>query len=71
MLTLKQARGMAGITQQELADALDIHVQTYRRIEHDPKRATIAQAETIAHFFDDVGQAYLYTCISTLNRLKQ
>ena len=68
MLTLKQARGLAGITQQELADALDIHVQTYRRIERDPKRATIAQAEIIAQFFDDAGQAYLFACISTLNR---
>ena len=68
MQNLKQARELAGITQQKLADALDIHVQTYRRIEREPKRATIAQAETLAQVFGEQGQADLFSCISTLNR---
>lgn len=44
MLTIKQARLLNDFSQQEMAKALGIHVQTYRKIESDPERATIKQA---------------------------
>lgn len=49
-LTLKQARCVAEKTQQQLADFLGIHVQTYRKIEVKPEIATIKQAKDISRF---------------------
>lgn len=46
--TVKQARMLAGKKQQEMADFLGIHVQTYRKIEENPSRATVEQAQKIA-----------------------
>ena len=47
-MTIKQARLYKGLTQVELAKALNIHVQTYRKIEQNPELATIEQAKKIA-----------------------
>lgn len=46
--TVKQARLLAGKKQKEMADFLGIHVQTYRKIEENPSKATIEQAQKIA-----------------------
>lgn len=51
-LTLKQARRLRGKTQDNLADHLGIHVQTYRKIEENPNEATIGQAKEIAAFLE-------------------
>ena len=45
---LKQARLYAGMTQDEMADALKIHRSTYRRLERDISRATVAQVQTVS-----------------------
>ena len=45
--TVKQARLHADKTQQDMADILGVHVQTYRKIEEHPERATIEQAKKI------------------------
>lgn len=49
--SVKQARLLAGKTQEESAEYLGIHKQTYAKIERDPTLATIDQAIHIATFF--------------------
>jgi transcriptional regulator with XRE-family HTH domain len=44
-VNIKQARLLKGIKQREMAEALGIHVQTYRKIEQNPNLATIKQAK--------------------------
>lgn len=50
--SVKQARLLAGKTQEDTADYLGIHKQTYAKIERDPTLATIEQATKIAIFFN-------------------
>lgn len=47
-MSIRQARRAKEITQKEMAESLQVHVQTYRRIEEHPETATIAQARKIA-----------------------
>ena len=47
-LTLKQARRLIDKSQAEIAKLLNIHVQTYRKLEENPDKATIAQAKKIS-----------------------
>ena len=49
-LTLKQARLVKEKSQHELADMLEIHVQTYRKLEEKPDLVTIGQAKKLAYF---------------------
>ncbi|MBO4400733.1 MAG: helix-turn-helix transcriptional regulator [Selenomonadaceae bacterium] len=37
-------------TQEEMADLLDIHVQSYRKLEENPDLTTVGQAKKIADF---------------------
>ena len=57
-ITMKQARVGANLTQQEVADALGVHVQTYQRMESHPGDITINQgkhfAEVVGVSFDDI-----------------
>ena len=46
--TIKQARKLADKSQNEMAKALKVHVQTYRKIENNPRMATIDQVKIIA-----------------------
>ena len=61
--TVKQARLLAGKTQEETADYLGIHKQTYAKLERDPTLITIGQATMIAEFYtrniDEI--AFFYT----------
>ncbi len=50
LITVRGARANANKTQQEVADALKMHVQTYASLERNPERFTIAQAEKFARF---------------------
>lgn len=43
-ITVKQARIGIDATQQELADKMGVHVQTYARMEKHPEDMTIKQA---------------------------
>ena len=66
--SIRSVRRAKDITQQDMADSLQIHVQTYRKIEENPESATIAQARQIA---DRLGVAYddlLFTSNSTFSR---
>lgn len=46
--TVKQARLFAGKKQQEMADFLGIHVQTYRKLEKKPSTTSVEQAKKIS-----------------------
>ena len=46
--TVKQVRKLADLTQVQMAEALNVSRDTYRRIEEKPETATIAQGKKIA-----------------------
>ena len=50
LLNLRQARRIRDKTQDEMANLLNVHVQTYRKIEENPSEATIEQAKKISEF---------------------
>ena len=51
-LSLKQARLVRGKTQRDLAKCLEIHVQTYRKLEESPQKMTIEQVQKVCKFLD-------------------
>ncbi len=44
-ITMKMARVGANMTQQEVADAMGMHVNTYARFEKDPESISIEDAK--------------------------
>ena len=46
--TMKQARVGISATQQDIADRMGIHVQTYSRLEKNPENVTVGQAVLFA-----------------------
>lgn len=57
-ITMKQARVGADMTQQEVADKMGIHVQTYQRMETHPEDVTIRQGKLFSSIvnmrFEDI-----------------
>ena len=57
-ITMKQARVGAEMTQQQVADKLGVHVQTYQRMENNPEDVTIRQGKTFSEIvgvrFEDI-----------------
>ena len=51
-LNLRQARRIRDKTQDEMAELLNIHVHTYRKIEENPDLATVEQAKKIAQYLN-------------------
>ena len=51
-LNLRQARRIRDKTQDEMAELLNVHVQTYRKIEENPDLATVEQAKKIAQYLN-------------------
>ncbi len=49
-LNLRQARRLKDKTQEEMANLLNIHVQSYRKLEENPDLTTVGQAKKIADF---------------------
>ena len=49
-MTLKKARLINEKTQQEMADAIGVYIDTYRKMEENPERVTIEKAKKIASF---------------------
>ena len=47
-ITMKQARVGIDATQQDIADKMGVHVQTYARMEKHPEDVTISQAVKFA-----------------------
>lgn len=48
VLTLKQARLLADMTQKQVAKAIGVSRETYMKLEKTPDTATIAQAKAIS-----------------------
>lgn len=70
MMSIRQIRRMREIRQQEMADYLGIHVQTYRRIEEHPETATVEQAKKIAEKLEGSYDDLFFADVSTLSRNK-
>ena len=51
-LTLKQARLVREKSQEACANAIGVHVQTYRKIEENPEIATIKEAKQLSQYLD-------------------
>lgn len=51
-LSLKKARLINEKSQQNMADMLKMHVDTYRKLESDPDLVTIKQAKKIAQYLE-------------------
>ena len=49
-LTVKQLRLVKEKTQESCANALGVHVNTYRNLEEHPEKFTIQQAVTLCNF---------------------
>jgi DNA-binding XRE family transcriptional regulator len=49
--TVRQARMLADKSQSESANAIGVCLQTYRKLEKNPEKATIEQAKTLSRFF--------------------
>ncbi len=47
-ITLRQARRIADLTQKQMADILGMAINTYRKLEEDPSKATIEQAKKVS-----------------------
>ena len=52
VISIKAARITRNITQREVAKALNVHRDTYRKIELNPDTATIEQAKKISKLLD-------------------
>ncbi len=68
-LTLKQARRLKNITQDDMAALLDIHVQTYRKLEENPDLVTIAQAKNISEILE-IPYDEIFFCNPTLFKIE-
>lgn len=51
-LTLKKARLVSEKTQQEMADAIGVYIDTYRKMEERPEKVSIENAKKIAKFLN-------------------
>lgn len=51
-LTLKQARMMREKTQQDMANFLGVHLNTYQKLEQNQELITIRQAKMISFFLE-------------------
>lgn len=66
--TVKQARQMIGLTQEQMAQKMGICRDTYRRIECNPESATIAQGRRIAEITRIAFDSIIFTQDSTFSR---
>ena len=48
MLTVKEWRLAKSISQQKMADALGVHINTYRNLEEHPENIRVGQAAKIS-----------------------
>lgn len=51
-LTLKKARLISEKTQQEMANAIGVYIDTYRKMEERPEKVSIENAKKIAKFLN-------------------
>ncbi|WP_182425546.1 helix-turn-helix transcriptional regulator [Dielma fastidiosa] len=50
-ITLEKARLLNGMTMEQVANDLNIHPQTYAKIEKEPDKASIRQAKMLSKLF--------------------
>ena len=62
-LNLRQIRRLKERTQSDMAAALNIHVQTYRKLEESPELVTIEQAKKISEYLDVSYNEIFFACI--------
>ncbi|XLP21563.1 helix-turn-helix domain-containing protein [Bacillus toyonensis] len=70
ILTIKQVRLVKGITQKEVAEQLNVHVDTYRKMERHPDDITIGDAKKICNFLEIGYDHIFFNAGSTLSRLR-
>ncbi len=68
--TLKQARLLKGLKQNEVAERLGVHVQTYRRMEKHPETVTVGDAKKISEILEMDYDYLFFNDDSTLSRGK-
>lgn len=68
IFTLKQARLVRGITQRDMAKSLEVHVQTYRKMEEHPDEVTIGNAKKICEILEISYDQIFFNTNSTLSR---
>lgn len=66
--TLKQARLLKGLKQDDMAERLGVHVQTYRRMEKHPDTVTIGDAKKISEILGMDYDYIFFNVDSTLSR---
>ncbi len=69
LVTIKQARLLANLTQEEMAHKMGVNVDTYRRIEKDPEKSSIANAKKICDIVGLSIEDIFFGQQSTLSRL--
>ncbi len=69
--TLKQARLLKGLKQDEMAERLGVHVQTYRRMEKQPDTVTIGDAKKISEILEMDYDYIFFSSDSTLSRVEK
>jgi DNA-binding XRE family transcriptional regulator len=68
ILTMKQARLLAGLTQQETADLLDVHKQTYVKWERKPDLIPLGKARNFSKTVERRIDEIFFDTDSTLSR---
>lgn len=68
IFTLKQARLLRGYTMKYMADRLDVHVQTYSKMEKHPDEVTIRDAKKICEILSMSYDRIFFNDNSTLSR---
>jgi len=70
-LTMKQARQLAGLTQQEAAKLLDVHKQTYVKWEKNSDLIPLGRARKFSKIVGLKVDEIFFEGKSTLSRVKQ
>ncbi|MCU4757435.1 helix-turn-helix transcriptional regulator [Bacillus cereus] len=71
ILTIKQARLIKGFTQNEMAQQLNVHVQTYRNMENHPDEVTVGNAKKICDLLGISYDQIFFNDNSTLSRVNE
>ncbi|WP_430482773.1 helix-turn-helix transcriptional regulator [Rossellomorea marisflavi] len=71
VFTLKQARLVKGLTQKDMAEKLNVHVQTYMKMEKRPDDVTIGDAKKICEILNMNYDFIFFNSNSTLSRVNQ
>ncbi|MCQ6529873.1 helix-turn-helix domain-containing protein [Bacillus mycoides] len=70
ILTIRQVRLAKGIKQTAVAEQLNVHVDTYRKMERNPDDITIGEAKKICNFLEISYDHIFFNDNSTLSRVE-